>query len=787
MENKPPKTDQTPNRFRVARNVQPTPDGRLIPRYDVAEIAGQASNKRYIHHMTQYDNSLLSIASDDTNRDYGLNAYLDNTLIPSHHDNASLYSYGNCMGNTKIDTTFNDQDSPYSIMSYRINNTVYFCNPYSGHMFKYDGVEMSAMGCHQPMVSTASYVAAGIKFIRAIQHCIDFDNNEPVSEYVQIPTNTVGNITFQMSGSSFTQPIGKQNVRPDIVRQGIGGTYPPFYASTSATYVGTAGDEHFTFAGLTTNITKDSQVGSYVFVTFSYQTTLTTGIPESLGIALRVRSVNPLTLSAKSPKYLSLERKWETSFFNLNSTMSSSIANGSRSLVSFWGSEYADGVYVFRGIGFSFPDPTIFPGVSVTSIVNFSSYTVANTTGSGRDVASNYLVTISPILGDWYSEDIIKVSPNSLTFKGTTEFELNWDGLTSYSGVLVLFNKDTINWSDTALAGSFDQLNFNSSAVIGKAEDGQIISACGASDFMAISRLRKNYFLNGDITTGNVRVQEVPSLEIGAWSNNATKVIKDSILCATAMGIYIISGGGRAEILSATIPKNFSTFDNYANDEDVVFTLIGTNAVDTSPGNDYGISITYDQYRELIFIMRKGKHFEDNPILVLHTKTGEFYEWNGLLSGNGMYATDICAINGEVYVAGYFPELNTLGAKVYKEDKESEISYPESYPIKLYSTWVTAGEPSLEKQVLQLKMFGEITESNDKSIRVVHFKDWDNSTKITDVQYEVGASNYSHKQRLNSDKVLAVSCGIEVVNAGVTFELESMELEFNGIQQGMKR
>ena len=41
--------------------------------------------------------------------------------------------------------------------------------------------------------------------------------------------------------------------------------------------------------------------------------------------------------------------------------------------------------------------------------------------------------------------------------------------------------------------------------------------------------------------------------------------------------------------------------------------------------------------------------------------------------------------------------------------------------------------------------------------------------------------------RLNSDKVLSASVGIEIATTNSNFELESFEVEFNPIQQGMKR
>ena len=46
---------------------------------------------------------------------------------------------------------------------------------------------------------------------------------------------------------------------------------------------------------------------------------------------------------------------------------------------------------------------------------------------------------------------------------------------------------------------------------------------------------------------------------------------------------------------------------------------------------------------------------------------------------------------------------------------------------------------------------------------------------------------YSHKKRFNSDKILAASVGIEVNSSLVSFEIESLEVEMNPIQEGVKK
>jgi hypothetical protein len=170
-------------------------------------------------------------------------------------------------------------------------------------------------------------------------------------------------------------------------------------------------------------------------------------------------------------------------------------------------------------------------------------------------------------------------------------------------------------------------------------------------------------------------------------------------------------------------------------------------------------------------------------MLVLHTKTGEFYEWVGF----GESIRSVAFNKGVLHFGTVDKEFNTAAVKS-ELTFSMQQDYASEYPIQVYTTWLTAGEPSLEKQVLQIKMFGYVYPSNNKTINVTHYKDWDSSTKITDAEYRPDSSTqYSHLKRLTSDKALAVSIGFEIKNEDVTFSLDSIEVEFMPIQSGVKR
>ena len=397
----------------------------------------------------------------------------------------------------------------------------------------------------------------------------------------------------------------------------------------------------------------------------------------------------------------------------------------------------------------------------------------------------------SPFLNDFIDISATRINPNSTqNFGGDYPFYCS----TVYQDLLLLANDDLIWFSDTTLGGTFEMLNALNFIKVGDKEYGRITSICGTSDFLIVCRERKNYYINGNIVTGNYRVQEIQEAEIGAWNNVSTMNIKDNVVMIAATGVYEISDGGKCIKISKNCPKNFSTYDNNNINEDVSFRLDGfVSSLTTGTG----IHVFYDEYRELLIFMKIGIG-ATGTALVLHTASGEFYEWDGLVGVQGTkYPQCGIFINSEFTIGTVdYTTLVSRVPKLYKETKSSALSYPATYPIKLYSSWLTAGEPSLEKLLLQLKMFGRIqSDGTTSSINVCHYKDWDISTKITNVAYyptntALSLDNqiqYSHKKRFNSDKVLAASVGFEVNTPNVTFELESFEVEFNPIQEGMKK
>jgi hypothetical protein len=780
IDNRPPKADQSVGRFRVARNVMPTPDNRLIPRYDNSIYSSFAADSTVTTFNTiPYNNDVLSLCAK-----YSADSGIQYTPVLNGVDSIPSAVEAIC-------STIQNNDVVYgqAVMAYRRNNTVFYKVQEqvetSLDLLKYDGVELRKAGCDQPIISTAGFNATGTRYVRAIQHSIDFDNNQPASEYVQFRTNDTNlSVTLdRSSGNLISNNAGQTGFSPTSVISND--SIPESYFVGTATY--DAGNLDFPITTTKTNITTANKIGSYVIVKESQYVI---GGIYYLGVALKIKQVTPsIKLDANDVYVLDFNREWQK--INISgldaSNLASSISWGTKTFMSFWESLSASGIYYFRKLSPSFPDALAVTFATTVTL------TAAATATAGSDTK---IITLAPILNDIYDVNTKKLSPNSRANFGSST-QSDFYCLTVYQDQMLLANDDLIFFSDFTLGGEFEQLNSSNFIKVGDLDFGRVTSICATQDFFVVSRERKNYYVNGNIATGNYRVQDIVEAEIGAWSNNSSILIKDSVVLITALGVFQIVGGGRAELISKTCPKNFSTYDANSVNEDVVFRLLGFNSEllpeqDPESYLDDGLSVAYDEYRELLVILKKGVN-QSNVAIVLHTATGEFYEWDGIKSGQ--FIESIGFVKAKMYI-GTTDLTAPNNAVIYKEDAAATLSYCTSNPIILYSSWMTAGEPSLEKSLLQLKMFGRVQSNGITSgLKVKSFKDWDFNTATTDSTYYPNSpslsldsqTQYSHKKRLNSDKVLAASVGFSVNTTGVTFEIESMEIEFNAIQEGMKK
>jgi hypothetical protein len=775
IDNRPPKANQTMGRFRVARNVYPTPDGRLIPRYDWGRDLGQPANIKTYHHISNYKNQPLSIVSQNFTGG-GLGNEVERFLL-----GITPVPMAGYIGVTPYTTGGVDPNK--SPMSYMRNSTTYMLTPWDRILSKYDGVQVWPCGAPQPITTsaqaktTAASLLSNDKYIRIIQHTTDFDNTDVASEFVEFAVaNATTIVNIRTDGG--TNIIGTSKV-VSPQNKILESSQSRLYFLGSGSY--NVGTQDYSISGTDTNITSTQFIGAYVYIGIQQDNVDIDGsVRPVLGFAMKVKSVSPLVLDALDVKYLDPNREWITADA-VSPNLAGTIASGTQTFFSAWKSSSKTGVYYYAGFYPSFP---YFTGTSLISPVPTTSVVLA------EDGSADLIVALGPVLNDIYDTTTRKLSPNSAIPFG---LDSGLTSLTAYQDLLLLASDDIIWLSDPTLGGSFEQLNTSSFIRVGDTEFGKITSICGTQDFLVVCRETKNYYVTGNLVTGNYKVQEIIEAEVGAWSNNCSINVKDSVIFLTAIGVFQVVSGGKASKLSETCPKNFESYDPMNVNEDVSFKMSGFTSDITNVVRD-GISVAYDEYRELLVFMKKG--IVNNPCLVIHTKTGEIYEWDGMMWGYATKFSNCMAfIQAKFYMGQVETDATTYESLLVYENKALLAGYMTSNPVKLYTSWLTAGEPSLEKSLLQLKIFGRIETSGSSKLQVAHYKDWDINTKITNTTYEpilkIGSISdqiqYSHKQRLNSDKVLAASVGIEINNNQTSFEIEAFEVEFNPIQSGMKK
>lgn len=779
IDNSSPKTAQTPGRFRVARNVYPTRDGRLIPRYDYALQNNLPAGTINVHDIAQYGSDVLYFTSYFSDPDYFGRFVKNSEICPTLADGA--------IGSPIYAGLSWGIDGANAVTHLRRNNTLYFNNPHNaGSLMKYDGVEISTAGVGQPKINSTSFNTAGTKFVKVISHTIDFDDNEPMGQDVTFPV-LAATTSVDMRGCLASDNMYVRAADWNVTgTKTDGGDYE--LNGFKCTTVYNAGTQDFT-----STITSGScpgSVGSYVCVALdsTAMTAFSSTPTEYVGICLKIKAKDgsTVTLDATNAYFRTKNREWvlQSISSGLRTGAAAAITRGGRKFISIWASPSQNGIYSFQKFQFH---PVDSSDTSTVSIAN----PPAIVSGS-----SNCISIIGPTLDGIYDVTSTKQSFNTIPFSDTVN-NLHC-GMTLFQDMLLMFDAKGIIWfTDTTLGGVFEMGESAKTLLVGDSGAGRITSICGTQDFLFVSRERANYYVTGNIATGNYQVQEIIDAEVGAWTNNASINVKNTVIFLTSAGVYQLTSGGRVSLLSKYCPKNFATYDDNDINEDVSFRMTGT--VSTYPnteGANEGIAVAYDEYRSLLVFMKK---VANNPCLVMSTETGEFYEWDGIFP----YSTDQCGnaltfIGSNYYVGGGLPAgTNTEDANtgIEEKDSESDLEYVTDFPVKLYSSWLTGGEPSLEKELLQLKIFGRISTGDSEGIKVKHYKDWDISQAITDTMYlpkdpTATINNqvqYSHKKRLNSDKVLAASIGIEIDDPACTFEIESMEVEFNSIQTGIKR
>ncbi len=464
----------------------------------------------------------------------------------------------------------------------------------------------------------------------------------------------------------------------------------------------------------------------------------------------------------------------------------SGVIFASRTFYTVWASSSANGIYYYKGVSCASPALETYSSINASYVfyANISYPTQENKVQK----AASLPFSMSGALNDWYAVESFKTSFNEI---------LSQDpgiSITTYLGQLLIASSQTIYISDSTLGGSLEMTEGLASVVIGNSEDGNITSILGTEDYLIVSREKKVYLVTGSLVTGQYRAQQIFNISVGAYSNTCLLAVEGGALLLSSSGVWFIDGPN-ATLVSKDIPLNFrSFFKSYTpfhpseEQNALVFNMNNYPITAwTEPNTKKYITSCFDPNRKLAIFTTSETGKAGNS-LVLHLLNKEWTTWNSY-DENGYETSAMTAFDGKIYVGTINPAGNSgLGLA----RTASEITTPSTYTYdylsrsapRLVTTWMTAGEPSLDKLLLQLKIFGYIRTALD----IKHYANWSITTAVTSAVY-TPSSNYLffHKQRLTSSKQMAVAIEIALRASGETFWIEGLEVEFEPIQVGMKR
>lgn len=497
-------------------------------------------------------------------------------------------------------------------------------------------------------------------------------------------------------------------------------------------------------------------------------------------IAYKIKSITPSKFYGNIRLYDSVSLTW----VDVNAALvpeASGIFSASRLHFTVWCSPSEFGVYYYRGLVTS---GQLFTSPETVFTIDITQSNIENSFEKSIDLPFPFA---GPLNLNYDIESTV------YNFNSLDNADNPFVAITTYQNQLILADSDNIYFSDGI---NISMSNADGQLSVGNTEHGKITAIAGTKDYLIVSRERRVYMIAGTLATGQIREQEIPGIMVGAYSNSCLLEVEGDVILLSSVGMWRINGSN-AKKLSSGIELNFKTLmKRYINQQPSAEASSITFNMNNYPVNAYRdtgtlssnfITSAYDAYRGLV-VFTDSSISKCGQSLVLHTQSNEFTNWESF-DTDGYRTTAMTFIDGQMYVGTMSDTFIARTSSEVLNDNVFTYDYSTRSPSKLITNWITAGEPSLEKQVLQLKMFGYIW----SDLAIKHYQNWDLSTVITDTTYtspgDTSPKNYImyHKQRLNSSKAMAFAIEIGMKPNGKSFWIEGLEVEFEAIQVGMKR
>lgn len=658
--------------------------------------------------------------------------------------------------------------------------------PEESWLMTFDGLRTRGAGLPLPWTSVDSGGAAGAHYARIVYATIGMDGEVIFSPYLQ---QRLSSATRDVYTSGYSAYPGTR--RADVVGPFTFPTYRRpedhlFEEVKTATNFGPAGSNQRYFDKRyikSTGVATIPASGEMNIVSADRSGAVENGdwIMVELGSYFGTIPSTLYMFQVKSTNFGSVD--FEKNFKYLDQNSVTWIDANFQDVVAEWNTIDVDIKLQFLGVISGAIFTNIFSIISYSTTAS-SGYVVHDilpvawdsvTTFAGRVLSAArafpvpWCGVVSSLFADWYDANAVKT-----TFPPMK-------GITNYKELLVGFDANAIYFSDITLGGSSEMVSGLSNIVPFGSEFGDIVAVCGSEDFLLISRERKNYILIGDIAGSSFSLDECDLPVAGAYNSKCvSNAWSGQIIFMNQSGIYSVTSNGSITDISEDIAGLFfdTNRDQCLFDKSVFKTLAQTR----STGFDGSLfKFFLEDSRGFIMLLtaKMAANFDvtGSNMLVFNSRERKWYEFegHGCASAESQY--------GKITVLG----LNRATEDGVMRGTEKQL---------LITQGMTIDVPSLEKQVCQLKLYGEITPKTSdakRALTVGQINDWQNfdtadrSKWTTNVVYSPEThETYFHKQRLNTSKSLVTSIVLESLETG-SFTIEGMEIEGAVIQQGMKK
>lgn len=759
-----PSTDleQDPSGFRDTLNVFQDADGTIYTRSgDVEYVDGNGDTVNDIQVGDFSVQKVLPYVAEDVGEDPLLfcRALIISTMpmYPTFSytlNSDELFLWDFKTGQRRVaQSTYRPTLADSEISFTELNNVMFFSMPtatntQSKGLFKWDGRKWHKAG----LPGAAIAVSPGAQFVRCFYITVDFKANEVIGQFTQRSAAVAANlitINPTLAGNALADRSSK-----GLLSQG----YDDKYLQVTGNPTYNSGTKELTIPSTNKNVLPGDWM---IFRIFTGTWAQNVGLSDSAGFvnvgymaAMQVKDVTSTNVifdgdETKSFIYVDgnewitaaawvtkgLEQaplnfnSWATILTSVNSTatLDTYIANV---FLASYSSTLADSGYQLRDVR---PIAYLAPSYTYTINVTLSITTQLNFNSIAGALFENTV------------DDSLVVLP----------FPEDIKYLSQQNGNLLAATDEIVYFNSIDLGGSQETIDGLSNLVVGSIKDG-VIKGIGATEsFVFVSREKRNYAVVGNIYTGNFQVQPYREPQPGTTNYKNIISVNDTVMFSNRFGLFAATASQLSPI-SRPINGLFTK---------QVFDRLGLNG--TVLGPLQLLESSYDATRNLV-----SWKLSTSKLLTLNLNTGSFFFWS--------WDVATCQfINGKYWSA----KPSTEGL-LYVEDPLSTDTFESPLASNTTITWITLGEPSLEKQFTQIKWFVKASSNLTASV----FRDWDYVNKIQSSEvYSIDPNSpLSQKHKIKSNKSLAISISIECP-AGQRMQIQGYELEYNPIQEGMKR